>query len=295
VYVTWWPMHMTRREVSGQHFATSWHNHCAYEHANAIIKTLDTLRDRFLPCSLLPQVLEVLSGDPSNPEIPTALRVAASSITYETQAALPLWLEGSLVKDLLNILKDLPPRNLGTHEAAETCAAAAAVLANIIYVARACMPGTTIWTSIVAQVSCPDVLEAVVQLGMVGPAALEPLPPEREVHVEPSLHSYRGVALQVQASRTAAQFWTPLRVCSYLLAQVLLDPATTATLVSSTPTQLQGTLAPILDTGVFRHLLLTAFGDSGCKYSFARAGSSCHKVPGVAHCLQVEVHDINYD
>jgi hypothetical protein len=211
-------------------------------------------------------VLQVLA-DPGHPDLPAKLRLAASAVTIHKRGDLPLWLQGGLVTHLLNILRALPTIALDPAEAADICAAAAAVLFNVIRVARACgaMPGlqsSTPHKSIASQVASPAVLSAVVQYGMLGPAAQEPLPPGREV---PHIELIRSRLPTAPAVRHSHPLWTPLRLCGSLIVEIftftLCLDLSGASQTDGAVLEVQAVVAPLAREAVFHHLLLTAPGD----------------------------------
>jgi hypothetical protein len=211
-------------------------------------------------------VLQVLS-DPGHPDLPAKLRFAASSLTARNCCDLPRWIQGGLLTHLLNILRALQTINLGSAEAADICAAAAVTLCNMLILARSTkseLAGSTTPDSIAAQVACPDVLAAVVQYGMLGLAAQEPLPPGRDVpHIEITATytpAARALAPTAQAARRSKQLWTPLRLCGFLIVEALSDHSQSGSAASQEVKAVVGQLA---QERVFHHLLLTALEDPG--------------------------------
>jgi hypothetical protein len=228
-------------------------------------------------------VLQVLA-DPAHPDLPAKLRVAASAITTHKHRDLPRWLQGGLLTHLLNILRAIPTSHLDPSEAADICAAAAAALCNIAFRARCGDPahlGGTTKHQVAAQVASPDVLSAVVQYGMLGPAAQQPLLLGREVpHIErmPTYFTHGlghvGAAAS-QAARRSKQLWTPLRLCGFLIAEVML--LLNRHFREGAPAAVRGVdavVGQLARVGVFRHLLLTALEyPAGGKNVFKRGSA----------------------
>jgi hypothetical protein len=224
-----------------------------------------------------PQVLQVLA-DPGHPDLPAKLRFAASAITAQKHRDLPLWLQGGLLTHLFNILTSLQRMGLDPAEAADICAATAATLCNIIRVARICeselLSGSAAQTAIEAQVAAPDILSALVQHGMLGPAAQEPLPPGRDVpHIDnmpTCLPAALGAA--AQAVRHSKQLWTPLRLCAFLLVEALTctrcpSQGGASRSGAAAARRVDAVVGQLAREGVLRHLLLTAVEDPGGAFS----------------------------
>jgi hypothetical protein len=207
------------------------------------------------------QVLKALSN-PSHPDLASKLRFTAAAITERKQRDLRRWLEGGLTTHVLAILRSLPTLNLGPSEAAETCAACAAVLHNILQLLRpkdlgpGATPSRGPYPSLGNEASALEVLEAVVQFGMLPPAALEPLAPGRLIHIESNLELTPATAPKAPSERP---FWTPLRICSYLLAAALsVDPEGCAGRFNSIAPRINPAVGQLVDARVFRHLLESA-------------------------------------
>jgi hypothetical protein len=202
-----------------------------------------------------PQVLEALA-DPGHPALRSALRATAAAITTAKHDDTHLWLQGGLmrghrlVESLLRILRALPALPLTSAEAADTCAAAAAVLANTFCVARRhpeVLPGSDLIQTLVAQVANPDVMRAVVHFGMLGPAACVPLFPAVHVELAPGEDpSWHGGRLA----------WTPLRVCGHLLAALVVEDARCGG--PGHMAKVRGEVGQLADSGVVRCLLEAA-------------------------------------
>jgi hypothetical protein len=199
------------------------------------------------------QVLHVLA-DPAHPDLQAKLRFAASAIAMDKYRNLPRWLQGGLMDHLLAILRALPSLHLSPQEAASTCAAAAAALCNVVQVAfvwHFCdhqPPGFSM-DALIEKARALDVLEAVVQYGMLDPAALQPLP--TAIHVE----KYPGV-VQFSVAPAGGEPWTPFRVCGCLLVAVMEDcEYTNHCNFTAYMTHFAEVLRPLVTTRIYRHLL----------------------------------------
>jgi hypothetical protein len=234
-------------------------------------------------------VLQVLA-DPGHPDLPAKLRFAASAITIHKRRDLPLWLQGGLLTHLLDIQRSLPRMGLDPTEAADICAAAAVTLCNIIRVARCpdsvSAAGSTTKDSVVAQVACPEALATVVQYGMLGPAAQEPLPPGREIPRVDCMPTYASAALSkastaaTEAVRHIQQLWTPLRLWGFLIVDLQLGmhelsfraaPSERAALL-----EVKMVVGQLAREGVFRHLLMTVLQDVASSKQFGNCDVGLH-------------------
>jgi hypothetical protein len=155
---------------------------------------------------------------------------------------------------VVGIIRTLP-NGLSRPAAANTCAAAAAALANILHVARhhheqsrAPASPDTLSASLAAQIVTMSTLQAIVEIGMLDSSASSPLPPGVTIHVEPAAAA--GV-------HHGDRFWTPLRVCGHLLAQMILadDKASGKAQQYNKIKHVVGKLAEVQVT---QHLLRTA-------------------------------------
>jgi hypothetical protein len=223
------------------------------------------LPDRTADCAAPPQALQVLSN-PSHPELPAKLRLAAAAITASNHNTLRIWLQGGLFTHLLRILRSLPALKLSPADATDVCAATTAVLVNIIFVARdhtSCLPGSATLEQITYNIASLDVLAAVVKHGMLGPAAVERLQPGREIHVE-HIKDYRKFGTPSNGSwpQGPPQFWTPLRICGHLLVAIFMQDMVVNGATDFLE-KISKTLLPAANTGVFQHLLETALEDPG--------------------------------
>jgi hypothetical protein len=177
-------------------------------------------------CSACPQVLQVLSN-PSHPDLPAKLHLAAAAITASNHNDLLLWLQGGLATHLLHILRSLPSLHLAPAEAACTCAATAAALCNVVHAAKSLgceLPAPMTLQALASQlIRSKEILTAVVQSGMLGPAARQPLPAGCEVHVQSARDNFalRAATGADAGGGPSGQFWTPLRICGYLLEMAL--------------------------------------------------------------------------
>jgi hypothetical protein len=217
---------------------------------------LEQLSNATLTSTTALQVLRVLA-DPAHPDLQAKLRFAASAVAMDKYHNLPRWLRAGLLDHLLGILRALPTLHLSPQEAANTCAAAAAALGNVVQVALLWhysdhpMPAFSI-DSLMEKARSLDVLEAVVQFGMLGPAALQPLP--AAIHIE----QYPGV-VQFSVAPAGDEPWTSLRVCGCLLVAVMEDYEFkshcdyTACMMHFTEV-----LRPLVDTNIFQHLIKLA-------------------------------------
>ena len=168
---------------------------------------------------------------------------------------------------MLHILRSLPTLSLSSEDAIDTCTAAAAALHNIFVTSNACVgssgqhPPNAIVGAITADPCLGDILTVVVRFGMLGPAALQPLPPGRKVHMELGPHDeYPGGFAAAALNREG--FWTPLRVCGHLL-QMLLSMWTKdkGGNFSEVVRQGEGALRQLVDEGISSHLLGTVLKD----------------------------------
>jgi hypothetical protein len=215
-------------------------------------------------------VLQVLS-DPRHPDLRATLRVAAAAITGQDCGNLALWLQGGLVTHLTGILEALPTLELAPAAAANTCAAAASTLCNIIHHASknaARLPPSISLEVLLAQAGCEKVLEAVVVFGMKPPAASEPLPPGCSVHVKGvPAHMPSDTLTASTAFRCSEGFWTPLRVCGYFLEAMLGAAAADGGIChcQGLGSRIEAAVAPLLDPRIFSHLLEAALEDPGGK------------------------------
>jgi hypothetical protein len=214
------------------------------------------------------QVLLALSN-PGHPGLTTQLRVAAAAITARKHKDLGRWLEGGLITHVLAILRSLATLNLHPAEACDTCAACAAVICNILRLLHTsrCQvhvpPGFTP-EALAEQVLSLDVLDAVVQFGMLPPAALEPLAPGRQIHFERTPPSTPEGTSGLSNTPCYKDFWTPLRMCSHLLAGALLeDNEVYAARFGGVAPRINSAVGRLVDTRVFRHLLETALMKAG--------------------------------
>jgi hypothetical protein len=202
------------------------------------------------------QVLRALA-DPSSPDLAAALRAAAAAVSKTKRRDLRLWLEGGLFTHLLGILQALPTLGLSPSLAAELCAAAAAGVCNIIDCAligdMTLPPGVTA-RSLMQQAARPDVTAAVVHSGVVHIAAAGQLPPGREPYLackadvlavpqRPGDEEFRGGSF-------SRLFNTPRTACLKLLTMTVPTPEW-----SLADLDYCAALAPLLDGGVFEHIL----------------------------------------
>jgi hypothetical protein len=174
-------------------------------------------------------------------------------------------LEEDLFTHLLHLLRALPTLGLSPDIATDTCAAASAVLANICIVTRQhSAPSLGLLT---AQILTVDVVAAIVQYGMLSPTSTQqPLPP---IHVE----GWTDISGLVQATADSAgtrerhqmhgvaQFWTPLRVCGFLLSMAITEadsskPSRAAPGITAVDT-IKHVMGQLADAEVYRHLLET--------------------------------------
>jgi hypothetical protein len=224
-------------------------------------------------------VLQALS-DLKHPNLAAQLRLAANAISSGHHHDLPRWLQDGLVKHALRILRALPTLHLGCDEATDTCAAAAAVLCYVVQLARhekVVLPGAATLESLTAQLASADVVSAVVQFGMLSPAALTPLPPGHLGHVCDLLPEAFDASGQTRTH--SEHFWTPLRVGGYFLAHVLASYTVNyAVCTHSAATKINAVLALLLRTDVFRHLLLTALEEASSELPVARATTSLQAI-----------------
>jgi hypothetical protein len=186
-------------------------------------KTPQLTHGHTLPCQ--DQVLKELSAIPRRCDLAANLRFAAASIVEQHNDVLHLWLQGGpkseagLVTIVVGVLQDLLTGTMDPETASDVCAAAAAVLANVInmagHVDAAHAPGSGMVSKrlVTDQVVNMNVLRAIVEIGMLAPSAVIPLPPGHRIHIE----------LSTAASRAprGEQSWTPLRVCGHLLAEMI--------------------------------------------------------------------------
>jgi hypothetical protein len=205
-------------------------------------------------------VLQVLS-DPSHPDLQPNLRVAAAAITSTKHRDLPLWLQGGLLTHAVHILEEVRYLRLSPTDAARTCAAAAAVLNNIIHVALRDDLGTPLpppftLGSILGKVRCPVGLQRMIRCGMLTPAAREPFPPGYNIHTE---HA-GDYALHGSVSKG---YRTPLRVCGCLLAVVAMAGGLLQHFKEALGTIRWTVGYELVDADVFRHLLEGAAEDFG--------------------------------
>jgi hypothetical protein len=204
------------------------------------------------------QVLLVLS-DPHDPELSAKLRFAAAAITVEKRHNLATWLQGGLFTHLLAILRALPTLYLSSREAAETCAATAAVLCNIIHVGMqhaSSLPLSITASTMVSDLCALDVLGLIVEFGMLGPGALQPLQSGHNVHLESVTED-----IPCSTGPCSSGFWTPLRVCCCLLDFAVLRESSVNPGGEYTPavlTRVQDVLKPLVNVDTFRHLMESA-------------------------------------
>jgi hypothetical protein len=190
---------------------------------------------------------------PTRPDLPAQLRLAAAAITSTNRRDLRLWLKDGLFTRLLHILRTLHKLSLSPSEATDVCTATAAVLVNILYVAtddKSDLPRSTTLESLTSQISAPDILAAVVQLGMLGPAAAERLTPGKEVHIQ-HVHSVRILGTPSRGSwpKGPPQFWTPIRVCGHLLTAMFATDAITVNGETDLLERIGDVVRPAVDTG----------------------------------------------
>jgi hypothetical protein len=225
-------------------------------------------------------VLQALS-DVKHPDLAVQLRLAAAAFAGGHHHDLPRWLQGGLFKHALRILQTLPTLRLSCNEATDTCAAAAAVLYNIIKVARhhgIALPGSTTADSLAAQLLSKDVLSAVVQCGMLSAAARTPLPPGREICMEHAADFLPQISAAIRRTVSHTKhFWTPMRVCSYLVAEALLDCTINYQVRTANAAEINAVLVRLLRTDVFRHLLQTALEEPSSALLLA-CGHACVRV-----------------
>jgi hypothetical protein len=210
-------------------------------------------------------------SNPSHPDLPAKLRLAAAAITASNHNTLRVWLQGGLFTHLLHILGSLPALKLSPADATDVCAATTAVLVNIIFVARdhvSCLPGSATLEQVTNAIGSLDVLAAVVKYGMMGPAAVERLQPGREIHVEHIKQwRTRGTPSNGSWPQGPTQFWTPLRICGHLLLAVSMQHMVDSWGMSNFYERISKTVLPAVNTDVFRHLLETVLEDpTGSEY-----------------------------
>jgi hypothetical protein len=202
-------------------------------------------------CSAV-QVLHVLSN-PTHPDLQAKLCFASSCITADKRHNLPRWLQRGLFTHLLRILRALPTLHLSPKVAANTCAAAAAALCNVIRVALQSptfnlTPAITV-PSLLEEATSRDIVAAVVQFGMLGASALEPLP--AAVHVE---HAGKVPLFPVAPAESGP--WTPLRVCGCLLVALMEGCSfqNSADLAAGM-LSFADMLSPLVDTRIYQHVI----------------------------------------
>jgi hypothetical protein len=218
-------------------------------------------------------VLKVLSN-PSHPDLVPKLRFAASTINLKNVRDLHLWLKGGLFAHLLRILEALPTLKLSPTNAADVCAPTVAVLCNVLQLSfskAANLPPAVTPQSLVAAAGALDVLAPVVQFGMLGAAAQEPLAGPK-VHIENLEQLLELYKPRVDTGQLASPCGrkppvrTPLHVCGYLLMLALmldLQVAGKEGAFEDAVKRMSPAVGPLVDTGIFRHLLEAAVEDPG--------------------------------
>jgi hypothetical protein len=208
-------------------------------------------------------------ANPRQPGLISTLAYISGNITSRHHDDLHYWLQGNLFPRLLAILRALPTLTFSPAHTASICSGTAAVLCNIINVARKHSTSMPPWIrvdSMVAQASAPDILAAVVKFGMLCPSALDPAARfEYDLHLEP-VAGYIPYAVAAAAAHVPSpghNFWTHLRVSGHLLATVALGDSAEIDCSSQHLHQVQAVLSQLADERVFLHLLESAVEYTG--------------------------------
>jgi hypothetical protein len=248
---------ITHQDVPVTLFNATIHAHAGKLLASMHAPPLHTSTHHVHACMHPLQVLKVLSN-PSHPDLVPGLRSASTNISANNVRDLHLWLEGGLFTHLLRILEALPSLDLSPSNAADVCASAAAVLSNVVLVSQmqdAPLPPSITPQSILAAAGTLEMVGLVVQFGMTGAAALEPLS-------GPTMHVELLEPTLAKPPNRTPPVWTPLQVCSYLLEEVLIfDEAIRdehGVCVEAAARKLGPAFRRLVDTAILQHLLENA-------------------------------------
>jgi hypothetical protein len=158
------------------------------------------------------QVLEALAS-PSSPAAAEHLRAGAQHLVEGGDVA--RWLDAGLLPKLLAILRALPSPGRSPRQAAEVCAAAAAVISNLLDRLEGLRQRSEVQDAVLAD---DEACCALVRWGMTTVEAAQELPPGQGRHLPAHAHAIARRPGQLQSQGNS--FWTPLTMCMY--AVVLL-------------------------------------------------------------------------
>jgi hypothetical protein len=192
--------------------------------------------------------LELLPVD--HPLLPLRLQWLTADPALTNAASVTLWLDGGLVARLLRILRALPSE-CHTPHAAVVCAAAAAVITNLLVG----VDGTPTVHRVQAKKQLSGdaaAMMALLQCGVLHPSAAQQLPADCTMHLE------RCTQLAPNQGWTGAQcrrFWTPRAIC--MQAMFLMKPALPGALL---PAFLEQALAIAIASpcGTLQHVIAGA-------------------------------------